>query len=204
MMHALLTGALLSAVAHPAPNAHVVATPRQLLDTALTAPAARRLTLDLASGGAVKITGSQDKVVHIVVTENGRPCGDCGVRLEEGSDGITVHSTRSASAGALRFEIEVPEHFDLRLASASGEVEIEGVDGQITGETGDGALDLRRLSGSLDLATKRGDVTLRQSYVSGRVHTAGGRVLLEDVGGSVSGSTSDGRVIERRVERPGE
>jgi len=50
------------------------------------------------------------------------------------------------------------------------------------------------------LETKRGDVTLRQSYVRGSVHTSDGRVLLEDVGGDVQGTTSHGRVVERRVQ----
>ena len=54
----------------------------------------------------------------------------------------------------------------------------------------------------VDLQTKRGNVTLRESYASGRVHTTDGRVLLEDVGGTVAGSTASGKLIERRVERP--
>jgi hypothetical protein len=206
MMHALVTTALLTALANAAPVPQTMladASTRVALDTALAAPAAKRLTLDLTSGGTVKITGSQDKVVHIRVTENGRACGDCGVRLEDGGDGVKVHSTRPAAEGALRFEIEVPEHFDVQLASAGGEVQIEGVDGEIKGETASGALDLLRLSGTVDLVTKRGDVTLRQSYVSGRVHTNDARVLLEDVGGNVAGSSQDGKVIERRVERTG-
>jgi 8-oxo-dGTP pyrophosphatase MutT (NUDIX family) len=111
------------------------------------------------------------------VTENGRPCGDCGVTLGEGADGIQVRSTKPATYGKLNFEIEVPEQFDLDLSSAGGEVRIEGVAGAIKGTTESGALELRRLSGSVDLETKRGDVSLRESFVSGRVHTVGGRVL---------------------------
>ena len=125
-----------------------------------------------------------------------------GVTLEQSSAGLQLRSTRVASAGKLQFEIEVPEHFDLQLASAGGEVSIEGVDGEIKGQTETGALELRRLSGIVDLQTKRGNVTLRESYASGRVHTTDGRVLLEDVGGTVAGSTASGRLIERRVERP--
>jgi hypothetical protein len=141
-------------------------------------------------------------VVRIRVTESGRACGDCGVQLEQGSDGILLHSTRPGASGAeLRFEIEVPEHFDLDLTSAGGAVRIEGVDGTIKGSTEAGGLELRRLSGSVDLETKSGDVTLRESYVSGRVHTVGGRVLLEDVSGSVAGTSGKGKVIERRVQR---
>ncbi|MDB4883242.1 MAG: hypothetical protein JWL95_2008, partial [Gemmatimonadetes bacterium] len=107
-----------------------------------------------------------------------------------------------ASPAQLRFEIEVPKHFNLDLASAGGEVQIEGVDGEIKGQTQSGALNLRRLSGAVDLQTMRGDVTLRESYVSGRVRTVGGKVLLEDVTGTVDGSSQNGKVIERRVTRP--
>ena len=202
MLHTLLASALLSAAAHAEPLARPAAQPRVLLDTAVAAPVAKRLSLDLRNGGAVRIVGSQDKVVRIRVTEDGRACGDCGVQLDQGREGIVLRSTRpSTSGGQLRFEIEVPEHFDLDLTSAGGAVRIEGVDGAIKGSTEGGALELRRLSGSVDLETKRGDVTLRESYVSGRVHTVGGRVLLEDVSGSVAGTSAKGKVVERRVQR---
>lgn len=202
MLTSLLASALVSAVAQANPVVLPDAKLQGLLDTAVAAPVAKRLSLDLRAGGAVTIVGSQDKVVRIRVTESGRACGDCGVQLEQASDGIQLHSTRpGASGGELRFEIEVPEHFDLDLTSAGGAVRIEGVDGTIKGSTEAGGLELRRLSGSVDLETKNGDVTLRESYVSGRVHTVGGRVLLEDVSGSVAGTSAKGKVIERRVQR---
>ena len=202
MLHSLLVSTLLSAAAHVSPLTTPATQPRVLLDTAVAAPVAKRLSLDLRNGGAVRIVGGQDKVVRIRVTEDGRACGDCGVQLDQGSDGIVIHSTRPGTGGAeLRFEIEVPEHFDLDLTSAGGAVNIEGVDGAIKGSTASGGLELRRLSGSVDLETKSGDVTLRESYVSGRVHTVGGLVLLEDVSGSVAGTSAKGKVIERRVQR---
>jgi hypothetical protein len=202
MLHTLLASALLSAATHAEPLATPAAQPRVLLDTAVAAPVAKRLSLDLRNGGAVRIVGSQDKVVRIRVTEEGRACGDCGVQLDQSSEGIVLRSTRPGAGGAqLQFEIEVPEHFDLDLTSAGGAVRIEGVDGTIKGSTETGALELRRLSGTVDLETKRGDVTLRESYVSGRVHTVGGRVLLEDVSGTVAGTSAKGKVVERRVQR---
>src|SRR3982750_1713343 len=127
MLFSLLSTALLSATMQASPFVHGVAQPRELLDTAVAAPIAKRLTLDLRSGGSVKITGGADKVVRIRVTDSGRPCGDCGGTPEQGRAGLQLRSARVASAGKLQFEIEVPEHFDLQLASAGGEVRIEGV-----------------------------------------------------------------------------
>jgi hypothetical protein len=202
MLHTLIASALVSVVAQANPMLLPAAKPQALLDTAVAAPIAKRLSLDLRAGGAVTIVGGQDKVVRIRVTEDGRACGDCGVQLEQASDGIQLHSTRPGTGGGeLRFEIEVPEHFDLDLTSAGGAVRIEGVDGTIKGSTEAGGLELRRLSGSVDFETKKGDVSLRESYVSGRVHTVGGRVLLEDVSGTVEGTSGKGKVIERRVQR---
>jgi hypothetical protein len=80
-------------------------------------------------------------------------------------------------------------------------VEIEGIDGTLAGSTQSGPLTLRRISGAVELQTRRGDVTLRESYVSGNLRTLDGRVLFEDVGGSVVGTSAKGRVILRRVER---
>jgi len=202
MLHTLLASALFPVFAHATPVAVPTVQSHVLLDTAVAAPVAKRLSLDLRAGGSIQIVGSQDKVVRIRVTENGRACGDCGVQLDQGSEGIQVRSTRPGTSGAeLRFEIEVPEHFDVDLSSAGGAVRIEGVDGTIKGTTQSGELELRRLSGSVDLETRKGDVTLRESYVSGRVHTLGGRVLLEDVSGTVAGTSGKGKVIERRVQR---
>ena len=171
-------------------------------DTTVAVMSATSLSLDLRTGGSVKISGGADRVVRVRVTDGGRPCDDCRVELEHTSQGIQLRSHRASPAGApspLRFEIEVPQHFDVDLSSAGGEVQIEGVDGTIKGQTESGALTLRRLSGSVDLQTKRGDVTLRESYVSGRVRTVGGKVLMEDVTGAVEASTQDGNVIKRRV-----
>ena len=201
MLHTLLATALVAAATDVTPVTARLDRSSTRLDTALAVPAAKRLTLDLRTGGEVKIVGSQTTVVRIRVTQDGRDCGDCGVELQQGAEGMKISSAQPVAGSALRFEIEVPEQFDLDLASTGGAIRIEGVGGTIKGATESGALELQRLSGDVDLQTKRGDVVLRESYVSGRVHTVGGRVLLEDVSGSVTGSSAKGTVIERRVQR---
>jgi hypothetical protein len=115
---------------------------------------------------------------------------------------VLTGRTRDASTPAdLQIVVEVPTQTNILLTSAGGQVDIEGIDGFVSGTTDFGAVHLFRLSGAVKVETKRGDVTLRQSYVRGSVHTNAGRVLLEDVGGDVQGTSSKGGVIERRVER---
>ena len=201
MMSHLLSSALLAVTTHVVPVTPA-RTQTVTLDTTLAVPAATRIALDLKSGGSVSIVGGADKVVRVRVTEDGRDCKDCNVKLEQTSQGLQVSSDRPAAGGAqLRFEIQVPNHFDVDLTSAGGEVQIEGVDGAIKGQTQSGALTLRRLSGEVDLTTMRGDVTLKESYVSGKVSSRSGKVTLEDVSGTVQGIAQGGKVIERRVTR---
>jgi hypothetical protein len=172
-------------------------------DTTVAAPRFASVALELQAGGTVHVTGGSTNVVRVHVTERGRRCADCLVAVAPTANGLVVRTTRARPDGTpadLRVDVEVPTQSDVSIASAGGAVSIEGVDGTVSGSTDAGALDLLRLSGTVTLVTKRGDVSLRQSYVTGRVHTVDGRVLLEDVAGNVEGSTSRGRVIERRVE----
>jgi hypothetical protein len=170
---------------------------------AIVAPSAH-LAIDAGTGGAIRITGGETNAVRVHVSEQGAHCADCSVIVVHSGATVQVRirrgSAMSAPAG-LQVEIEVPVQCAIDLTSAGGPVEIEGIDGALSGTTQSGSLSLRRISGSVELQTRRGDVTLRESYVSGTLRTLDGRVVFEDVGGSVVGTSARGRVIMRRVQR---
>ena len=173
-------------------------------DTVIAAPNFSGVALNLEAGGKVRIVGGSSKLVRVQVTDRGKHCADCIVSVSEMRDGIQVLTGRThdvSTPADLQIEVEVPTQTNILLTSAGGQVEIEGIDGYVSGTTDFGAVHLFRLSGAVKVETKRGDVTLRQSYVRGSVHTNAGRVLLEDVVGNVQGTSSKGGVIERRVER---
>jgi hypothetical protein len=173
-------------------------------DTVIAAASFSGVALNLEAGGKVRIVGGSSKVVRVQVTDRGKHCADCIVSVSELRNGIQVLTGRThdtSTLADLQIEVEVPTQTNILLTSAGGQVEIEGIDGYVSGTTDFGAVHLFRLSGAVKVETKRGDVTLRQSYVRGSVHTNAGRVLLEDVGGNVQGTSSRGGVIERRVER---
>jgi hypothetical protein len=162
------------------------------------------VALDLAAGGRVRIVGGDTKIVRVQVTDRGKKCADCIVSVSEMQHGLQVRTGRTHTPDTpadMELLVEVPTQTNILLTSAGGRVEIEGVDGFVSGTTDFGAVSLLRLSGAVKVETKRGDVTLRRSYVRGSVHTNAGRVLLEDVSGDVRGTSSKGGVVERRVER---
>ena len=173
-------------------------------DTTLVVATSARLAVDVGTGGAIRIIGGESKTIGVHVSERGRHCAECVVTIAHTGAAVQVRIRRGTNAGApadLQVEIDVPVQCAIELASAGGPVEIEGIDGTLSGSTQSGPLSLRRISGAVELQTRRGDVTLRESYVSGSLRTLDGRVLFEDVGGSVVGTSAKGRVILRRVER---
>ena len=173
-------------------------------DTTLAIAATPTLSIDLESGGSLRIIGGTSRTIRVHVTERGRRCADCAVAVTHAGANVQVKTRRGIPNGqvaSLDVEIEVPVQCNVDVASIGGGVEIEGIDGTLSGITHSGALSLRRISGAVELQTRRGDVTLRESYVSGALRTLDGRVLFEDVGGSVVGTSARGRVILRRVER---
>jgi hypothetical protein len=174
------------------------------LDTTLVVATSPTLSIDLETGGSIHIVGGTSKVLRVHVSEPGRFCTDCTVAVTHSGTSVQVRTRRGAPSRGqanVQLEIEVPVQCNVELSSAGGGVEIEGIDGTLSGTTQSGALSLRRISGAVELQTRRGDITLRESYVHGNLRTLEGRVLFEDVGGRVEGESAKGRVIKRRVER---
>jgi hypothetical protein len=173
-------------------------------DTTLVVATTPTLSIDLETGGAIRIVGGTSKVIRVHVSEPGKLCTDCAVAVTQSATGVQVRTRRGVSSRRLanvQLEIEVPVQCNVDLSSTGGAVDIEGIDGTLSGMTQAGELNLRRISGAVELQTRRGDITLRESYVRGTLRTLEGRVLFEDVGGRVEGESAKGRVIKRRVER---
>jgi len=206
MFHALAHFAVIAqmAVASNTGPAEAPAARTVPFDTTIAVTKLAGVALNLEAGGRVRIVGGATKEVHVTVTDRGKRCADCIVSVSPMGNGIDVRTGRTRDFGTpadLQIQVEVPTQTNILLTSAGGQVDIEGIDGFVSGTTDFGAVHLFRISGALKVETKRGDITLRESYVRGSIHTNAGGVLLEDVGGDVQGTTSKGRVTERRVER---
>ena len=163
-----------------------------------------RLVIELETGGSIQIQGWSRDVVSIQARFTGRDHENVRFRATRTADGVRIVSDfkrqmrRSSIGGQL--EVKVPERFDLDLNTAGGEIEIDGVDGEIRGRTMGGELRLTHLRGKLELSTMGGRIQLSDSAVDGSVETMGGDVLLSDVLGNVEASTQGGKVIYDNVQ----
>jgi hypothetical protein len=134
------------------------------------------------------------------------------VRLDLSRDGRDARLDSRFGAGGthsteLWFEIWVPRETNVDLWSAGGAVDVDRIDGKLTGQTGGGTLTIRGARGEAHFSTGGGDIRVSDSHLSGVVTTGWGRIRIENNTGGLRGETSgpywnsDGRTEPMGVPR---
>ncbi len=165
----------------------------------------QKLSINLKTGGSISITGWEKNMVNVNAAFGGHNRDDILVEIKKSDSGLEINSKykqhHDSENGKAHFEIKVPFKFDLYIYTMGGELNIEGIDGKISGQTMGGGLTLSKLKGYLDLSTMGGNISLTGSDVDGNVHTMGGNVDFENVTGDVKGSSMGGKVTMKNVTR---
>src|SRR4051794_34729539 len=164
MLHALAHIALFTQLAVTSTVPEPSAPSMVPFDTTISVARLAGVALSLEAGGRVRIVGGNTKAVHVQVTDHGKRCADCIVAVSQTGNAISVRTGRARTPNELadlQIQVDVPMQTNILLTSAGGPVEIEGIDGFVSGTTESGGLQLSHLSGAVKLETKRGDVTLR-------------------------------------------
>ncbi len=162
-----------------------------------------KLTLNLETGGGVKITGTGGSSVSVSYKLSCTP--DCEIAFDQSGSDVTVKTRfqhgREGQNASNDLEIRVPSRFDVALDSMGGGVEIDGVKGEFTGETKGGEITLHDVEGQAKLRTMGGEVRITDSTLDGSVETMGGEVTIANVTGNVKGSSMGGNVRYKNVRR---
>jgi beta-lactamase regulating signal transducer with metallopeptidase domain len=173
-----------------------------VVDMEVPASQGGTLALDLETGGGVRITAWDKPTVHVHGALSGAATE---VRLEPAAGGGARLISESRQHGGVTsfshtFDIQVPRQFNVRVASAGGDLSIEGLSGTLTGHTGGGTIDIKHADGHADLTTGGGRVHVSDSHLTGFVGTGGGSVEMDRVTGPLvghAGGGSDDFVPER-------
>ena len=161
-----------------------------------------KLELDLETGGDVEITGWDKPEIAVTIDIGGDDADDFDVKFDQSPSFLGIHSDCAERRHVdvdVRFRIKVPEKCDVRIDSNGGEVTIEGVEGDLSGKTMGGALELTLVKGRVRLETMGGSVTVEDSEADGTVSTMGGEVVIRNVKGDLKGSTMGGSVTYDNV-----
>ena len=176
-------------------------------DKTFPTTAGKKLDIELKSGGAINIIGGQKNQVVVRARLHGPDSEDLDFNAEESNGIIRVTSEyvggNHSNSASSDLDIEVPSRFDVNLRTMGGDVSINNVEGEISGETMGGELNLQALKGNIQLTTMGGEVMLENSTLDGSVKTMGGDVVIRNVSGSVKGSTMGGDVRYENADGKG-
>ena len=105
------------------------------------------------------------------------------VSYNQSPDGNTITIKFTSQDGSADFNVTVPNHSNLRLQTSSGDIDVEGINGQISMSTDSGNVTATNdiLSGSSNLSTASGNITAKQDQLAGPavLHTDSGNITFD-------------------------
>ena len=119
-----------------------------------------------------------------------------GVTLEASDDSRAGRASRTASrrTGAT-LELDLPRSVRLVVSTASADVDVSGIDGDVEIRTTSGDIGLDDIGGRLTLETLSGDIRLDGRAGPARVTTMSGDITLRGVRADVNVHTTSGDVV---------
>lgn len=120
-----------------------------------------------------------------------------GVTLEASDDSRSSRSSRSTASRRTdaTLELDLPRSVRLVVSTASADVDVSGIDGDVEIRTTSGDIGLDDIGGRLTLETLSGDIRLDGRSGSARVTTMSGDITLRGVRADVNVHTTSGDVV---------
>ncbi len=117
---------------------------------------------------------------------------------KEGND-VVVLADRERSlfrlgGSNIRFDITVPEQFNVDLDTGGGHIIVPDLQGFVRADTSGGAIQIGRIVGHVDVDTSGGRIEIDDVDGNVTANTSGGRISIADVTGDVSADTSGGSI----------
>lgn len=188
----------------------------QVVEESFEVRPGQTLTLD-ADLGSIDVRGSSGDEVRVTVIKGANDVsrGDAEALFErydvdfrETGIGIEVRGRYDRGSWwrrnplQVRYEISVPQNFNVDLETAGGSIHLAGIDGEARIETSGGSLTVENVGGPVEAKTSGGSITAERIRDHASLRTSGGSITVEDVDGTVEAHTSGGsiRVADARGE----
>lgn len=166
-------------------------------------------TFDVGAGGRLKIdtdigsievsTGTGDQVAA-TVTWSGSNADEFTVDFSQDGDRVTIEGDFDrglwgwGSSPKVRFEVTVPERFDVDLETSGGSISVDDLEGEVRARTSGGSLSFGQIDGPVYGRTSGGSISLQGSRGNADISTSGGSIKIGDVDGEVTAKTSGGSI----------
>jgi DUF4097 and DUF4098 domain-containing protein YvlB len=147
--------------------------------------------------GAVAVRGWDKPEVMYTATKRGgdeQELRQIAIQTEQQGSSISIIAKSEESNGAAALDVYVPRNSTLHVSSGDGELNLEGVSGELTLRTGDGSIKVTNGGGQLQVNT--GDGEIRIASFEGQVdaRTGDGSISLDGKFTGLAARTGDGSI----------
>ncbi len=153
--------------------------------------------------GSVHVTSGDNRQVEFRVEFQGYVL-DKDLRIESHQDGNAVELTARLmghwgfswghNSRNLHIEVRMPKEGDLTVQTGDGAVQADSISGTVNVHTGDGSVKANALSGTIDLHTSDGSITVDTLKGDIRLRTGDGSIEARDLDGRVDADSGDGHI----------
>lgn len=180
------------------------------------------------ASGSINIETHDEKVVKVEIEVSGDDADDFEFESKASGDDVFLVGEVDNGRGwsrdlRVKFNITVPEEYELDLRTSGGSISIEDLTGNVDANTSGGSITLGNIQGDVDVHTSGGSITTEAVYGTIDAHTSGGSIrttfakqiskdaelrtsggsitayLAEDIAIDLKASTSGGRVKSQFV-----
>jgi DUF4097 and DUF4098 domain-containing protein YvlB len=155
--------------------------------------------------GSVNVEGWDNGEVRVKIEVEGRDrdIEDIEFHIESSINGVDIRADipRSRSLFGdwgrgirVKYTINVPFEYDLKIRTAGGAIAMTSVDGTIDARTSGGGINAENLSGAIDLTTSGGGVRVSTLRGDISLKTSGGSITVEGAYGMLEARTSGGPI----------
>ena len=141
--------------------------------------------------GHVSITVWDERRVRVRATHS----SSVRTAVVSSDSAITVRSSAARrNDNVVRYEIQVPRNFNVRMVANDAELSTVGATGKVTVSVQHGRVELEGTVGATTVTMFRGPVTIRRARGSISATTLRGDIDIADVRGSVAVGNTDGHI----------
>lgn len=160
------------------------------------------LTLEADTGDVKVVSGGTGVAVEI--TREGAPeeIRENDITFDQSGNDVTIHSRYRHDRGwfqwmrdlRIRYNIRVPSHFNVKLSTAGGDIDLGDLTGNAEIHTSGGDIKVAHVNGNLIGRTSGGDLRVASASGTLNVHSSGGDIDIQSAGGALEAKTSGGSI----------
>ncbi|MCM3901886.1 MAG: DUF4097 family beta strand repeat-containing protein [Pyrinomonadaceae bacterium] len=147
--------------------------------------------------GAVTVHGWDKPEVMYTATKRGsdeQELKQIVIQTEQQGSSVSIIAKAEESNGAASLDVYVPRNSTLHVSSGDGELNLEGVSGELTLRTGDGSIKVNNGGGQLQVNTGDGEIQIASFEGKVDARTGDGSISLDGKFTGLAARTGDGNI----------